>query len=316
MGRGRYIRLKIKDLAKSIVTRQSRKWDCIICFTGERGSGKSTGAIRLAKAISKINKQRFSIKKDVIYTRTEMMEKLSQYHKIIVADEALNAAFKRDFYVSEQKDLIKILMMYRDHGNILIMALPNFFDLDKPMRDLIKIRFDIRERGMALMHMPQKSFYKNDPWDCDYNRKVEENWIKKGISKPHFNKLTTFKGIVTYKALPEKLETLYQQVKDEKRIMILDIKKEKTDKQTEFYRNAAKLLLEGKMEESQVNSFASLCGVDKTKFIINVTKILRSEMKRTETAGQLMKKVKKEKAMTHAIDRFGFPMPKPTEIIV
>lgn len=301
-------RIKVRELATWISDRQKNKYDCIVAICGERGVGKSTCAIRLARSARKLQHAKFNIRNDIVYTREALMKSLEGYDGWIIADEMINAAFKRDFYATEQKDLIKMLNMYRDHRNILLMCIPNFWDLDKPLRDLVKIRIDVLRRGLGVLHFPVKSFYTNDQWDSKYNQKIEEGWSKSYTKKPKHHRLSTFKGFIRIKELFPKTEEMYQRIKNEKRNNILASQILPKEKEKNYYKKAAELIIAGKLKEDDIEKFAAMNEVDAPTFMRKVTKVIREDLKITETANQLIQRNKKATKVMQMVDRFGFPV--------
>lgn len=210
-----YVRWHIKDLAEMSKESRKKRFDFICAITGRRGLGKSTLGYKWARRLG------FKPKQHIIYTREDLAKGLAGWDQVLMADEAINAGYKRDFHSTDQKDLIKMLNMYRDHRNILFLCIPNFWDLDKPLRDLVKLRIDIVRRGLGVIHKPKESTYSNDPWDHKMNQKIEEKWSKGGVYKPRYSRLSTFVGMIKYGALSPKQEELYQSIKNAKRNEIL-----------------------------------------------------------------------------------------------
>jgi len=165
----------------------------------------------------------FNPKKHQVYTREDIIKLLQeQTYGICWDDEAINSGYKRNFQEKAQQELIKILTNYRDNYNIYTSAIPNFFSLDKDLRDLYFLHLHIIERGLAIVHMPlQGRLYSQDRWDAKYNAKVEENWSKRiqrdPNFRPAFNKLSTFRGYLYFNDLTEQQKKLYKEIKRTKR---------------------------------------------------------------------------------------------------
>lgn len=225
-----YVIWRIKDVAEICRSWQDNEFDGLIVFDGKRGLGKSTGAIKLARAI---RKGQFKIKKDIAFTREDVMDKLANNkNKITLADEMINVTYNRDFFSEQQKMLIKMLNMYRDSCNILIACVPNFYDLDKQFRNLVKMRINVVRRGVAVIHTPNQSSYTTDIWDMTINEKIERKWLAKGIFKPQYSRLTTFRGMLVYNALTPKQERIYKEVKEKKRNDVYLASKENQETKT------------------------------------------------------------------------------------
>ncbi len=161
--------------------------------------------------------------KHQVYSREKVIELLkTQMRGICWDDEAINTGYKREFQNKGQQELIKHITAYRDNFNIFASAIPNFFSLDKDLRDLYFIHFHVIERGIAVVHMPsQGRLYSPDKWDADHNKKIEAKWakvIKKNIKfKPPYYQLSTFRGYLYFEDLTTKQRKLYEEIKKTKR---------------------------------------------------------------------------------------------------
>lgn len=269
----RLIRWKVYDLVKVIVATLLNKFDCFTVIEGGTGTGKSTLAWKVALGVSREFKRLYKLNPDVveyyynrigvqlkispqeflnkimdlkkqkayffnpnkvlIYTQDAMQEALSSWHTISIPDELINATFNRDFYGEKQKDIIKMVNMFRDHCNLTIGCVPSFSNIDNQIRGLTKVKITIRKRGLAIVHTPNRVIYAKDKWDQATNEKIEREWIAKKITNPNYAKLTTFRGIMRYPPLTKKEEELYQKIKNAKRNTVLkeemgiDVDKEK-----------------------------------------------------------------------------------------
>lgn len=211
----------VKRLCRMIDNSIANDFDFNLAITGRRGLGKSTLAIKLAKGITF---GKFSMNKDLLYTKEDIVKALStRKKKVIVGDEIVQTAFNRDFYSEYNKTLIKTLTMYRDSCNLFISCIPNFSMLDNQFRSLTKMRIDVVKRGIGIIHVPIKSQYTRDIWDVANNEKVEKEWLSKGmLAKPKYTKLSTFLGIVKFGDLPPATRKQYLRIKTKKRNSIYE----------------------------------------------------------------------------------------------
>ena len=137
------------------------------------------------------------------------------------------------FTKEEQKKLIKMLNMYRDSCNVLICCVPNFYDLDKQFRSLVKIRINIVRRGLGVLHVPTQSAYCSDPWDLRINEKIERKWLQKNVFKPNYKRLSTYRGMIAFNDLTPNQREIYEQIKQEKRQHLIsedDLSEEKKER--------------------------------------------------------------------------------------
>jgi hypothetical protein len=254
-------RWKLYDLVKVIVATLLNKYDLFCVLEGNTGTGKSTLAWKIALGVSRefkrlyrldpdvveyyynrvgkklrqtpeefinkildLKKQKayyFNPEKVLIYSQDAMQNALASWHQISIPDELVNALFNRDFYGEKQKDIIKMVNMFRDHCNLTIGCVPQFANIDNQIRGLTKLKITVKQRGVGIVHTPNKVIYAKDKWDQATNEKIEREWIAKKINKPNYAKLTTFRGIMRYPPLTKKEEEIYQNIKNRKRNVIL-----------------------------------------------------------------------------------------------
>lgn len=235
------LRWSMKKVVWMIVKILSNQFDCFIIIEGNRGLGKSTLAIHLARQVSRIFRKkgskdyRFNWRNSLIYTKKETKHFWHKWKSTGIADEMINVSFNRDFYNEDQKDIIKMINMNRDHCNFFIACVPQFQALDNQIKNLCKIKLTVVRRGLCIIQTPNRTIYVKDKWDQATNEKIERGWLQKGITRPHYSKLTTFRGLMQFPKLHPSAEKKYQDVKDLKRNLIakedmgIDIKEEIRD---------------------------------------------------------------------------------------
>jgi rubrerythrin len=156
--------------------------DFVVLVGGYEGSGKSTLGILLAKAACK----NFDIKKDVLYSFKDLIERLKtvpKYHALVL-DEAVEFAFSRNAMKREQKKIIQVFMQVRQKNLCFIMLIPNIMDIDKYFREHRAARwFEVVSRGQFLAHEKIKDIYKGKVfWQQKYRDTFEpldsETWFE------------------------------------------------------------------------------------------------------------------------------------------
>ena len=253
------IRWNMKKMIWLITQILQNKFDCVIVIEGNRGLGKSTLAINLQRGVSREFKKmgskdyRWNWKKCLIYTKKQTKEFWHKWRTSGIADEMINITFNRDFYNEDQKDIIKMMNMNRDHCNFFCACVPMFQTLDNQIKNLCKIRITVVRRGVAIIQVQNKSIYSKDRWDQAINEKIERSWLSRGIKNPQYARLTTFKGILKFPKLSKKSEAMYQKVKDEKRNLVakedMGINEEEKKKKDPIL-NMMELLKQGKIRNS------------------------------------------------------------------
>lgn len=239
----------IKDIANILSNRQNNEFDGNFVVTGDRGNGKST-------LISKIFYRfpNFRPWKHQVYTREGIIKILKTLTRSpCFDDEAINSGYKRDFQSKAQQELIKIITAFRDNYNIYASAIPNFFSLDKDLRDLVFLHLHVVERGLAVVHTPIRSLlYSQDKWDTKNNAKIEQSWTKKIKKdpnfKPKYNRLSTFRGFLYFNDMTKKQKEIYKEVKITKRKTAFTTEEE--SKEDSFYERIYKLLIDKKLTRS------------------------------------------------------------------
>lgn len=233
------------------------KFDCFIIVEGNRGLGKSTWAYLISKKIHRYFrtivketggdqspyykwyefKPRLQVKypdthKYVLYKQQDVINYYDKWHQLGIADEMINVAFNREFWSEDQKNLIKMINMNRDHGNLLIACVPQFQNLDTQIKNLCKIRVTIVRRGLAVIQTPNRTIYNRDKWDSANNEKIEREWLKRGSGLPRYSKLNTFRGMMRFRALSKNEQAIYDAIKVAERNVIkgdLGVKEDKKE---------------------------------------------------------------------------------------
>lgn len=283
----------IQKLVRTIVATLLNKYDYFMVIEGNTGTGKSTLAFHIASGVAKEFRRLFRLDADVveyyfervgikqglteeefvakilllkqnkeyrfhprtalIYTQDDMLKALTSWHNISIPDELVNMVFNRDFYSEKQKDIIKVLNMFRDHENLTIACVPSFQVIDTQIKNLCKMKLTVKRRGVAIIHTPNSVVYSKDKWDQATNEKIEKEWIIKKVTRPNYSKLTTFRGLVRFSPLSKKQEAMYQQIKDDKRNVVLkDDMKIKTEDQDNPLTKIIDLLIKGGVKNGQV----------------------------------------------------------------
>lgn len=245
---------KIKEIAAIANKRVKIRKDMIICITGPRGEGKSTCGFHIAKEL----KMGFRPKKDIIFSLKKFKEWFKDnIKKAMMFDEAISM-HNRDFFDKLQKEIIKILNMYRDSFNIIILCIPNFDNLDKQVRQLVRMRIHITKRGHGVLLLPKNSAHNQDIWDSANNGKIEYYALKKKKAIP-WHKFSTFAGYIKFKDLSPKQKEVYLLVKKENRNEIFF---EYTDENSEDpMQKIYTLIVEGKMSMPGLKAIALSQGV-------------------------------------------------------
>lgn len=266
----------ISDLVKIATTRQNNKFDMCIVVSGERGNGKST---LLFKFFSRL--KGFKPWRHQIYSRNDVMRLLEgSKFGCIFDDEAIRTSYKRNFFDQDQKLLIQMLNMYRDNFNVYGMAVPNFYSLDRDLRDLVKIHLHVIERGLAVVHVAKEgTLYSDEKWDMKYNQRIEERWAKARQKnpnyKPKYNRLTTFRGYLKFGDLTKRQRILYEDIKVTKRKAVYEEDMKKEEDRGGFYERIIDRLKKG---EINMDTLQEICLANSLKYSA-VSNLLNSKLR-------------------------------------
>lgn len=273
-------RWSIGRLAKLIEEMQQNKFDVIIIIEGNRGLGKSTLAYHIA---NRVKTHKFNPKKDIMYKRKEIIDAFNnRWFSTFWADEMINVSFNRDFYDMDQKKLIKIINMNRDHCNLFIACVPQFQTLDNQIKNLCKIRITVVRRGLAIVQTQNRSIYSADRWDTSVNEKIEREWLKSGVAKPRYARLTTFRGVMPFGDLTPLQREEYEEIKRTKRNEI-KIEQEQEEQGNNPNERIYALLKEGKIGTRQM--FDNMClamGLKPLNVMQNIRIRMRNEGNNTK----------------------------------
>lgn len=264
------------------------KFDCFIAIEGNRGLGKSTLAWHIAKGVSNnfrkiaketggknspyFNHHRFNpasqIKnpdknKFIVYKRDDVINFYNEWNKTAIGDEAINVAFNREFWAEDQKNLIKMINMNRDHCDLFIACVPQFQTMDNQIKNLCKIRITVVRRGLAVIQTPNKTIYNKDKWDSANNERIEREWLKRGSGMPQYSRLNTFRGVLRFKKLSPKSQSIYDKIKIEERNVIRkDLGVTDGEKKKDPVENLVDTLVRGGIRNSNtLEGFAMSMGV-------------------------------------------------------
>jgi len=229
----------LRELIETLNQTARTDKDNLVGIDGLAGTGKSTLAVRLCKK----GCPWFNMKKDILYSRDEMIEWVTTARPGSwgLADEVVNALFKRDFAAKQQKFLLKILDMCRDRNLTLIMCLPNFWSLDKHILDgRLRLRMHVARTGLAFMWKPSTNPFAPDRWYRKYNEKVCQNWD----TYQNARRTKGFIGFVRFGDLQVREKAEYLAIKARKKEMIKEMEERQ---QTEKALNKKQSLELGKM---------------------------------------------------------------------
>jgi len=158
-------------MGRIIRKRQKLKHDLWIAVDGFEGEGKSTFAMKLARAVDKD----FTVKRNVIVDpnvgKVEELILRSDV-KAIIIDEGSRVLYKRKFASEENVYLNQLSHVCRKANKCVIICIPSFLDMDKGIRRRIRFWFNVPKRGIAGLFVPERNPFLDDPWNIKENMKM------------------------------------------------------------------------------------------------------------------------------------------------
>lgn len=167
--------------AKELKKRVKERYQNVIVVEGGTGSGKSSAAITLAKAMD----PNWSITDNYIYDLGDLRKKLSRAEAgekvspISLFDEAVVTLNSRNASRNEDKSVLVLFNTMRSLGWTTILCIPSIFDLNKSLRTThvdYKVRCPdrppVRRRGMPKRGFLEFSKAKRK----EFTRDAEPYW--------------------------------------------------------------------------------------------------------------------------------------------
>jgi len=290
--------MTIRDVCDIALGRRNNKLDFNIAVTGARGSGKSTLLFKIF-----VRLDGFKPKEHIVYSRPEVIQLItSQMNGYVFDDEAITSSYKREFQNTEQQELIKVLNMYRDSFNIYGICIPDFYSLDKDIRKLVKMHIHVISRGIGVIHCSKGDrIYSNDPWDIEYNQKIEQSWSKYQKFHPNwippYHKLSTFVGYIYFNDMTPAQRELYESIKKSKRDALYGADKDKKiNSEKNKFDNLYIKYKNGEIDNKWLENYCSLEN-------IKVTNILNNLRIRARNEGLTLKQINKDKETKEKLEK-------------
>lgn len=173
----------LKYIAKFIRRRLNKDIDLVIGWTGNEGSGKSTGAINMSKIID----PDFDLIKNVSYI-PNADEVIKEYTALkptqsYIIDEAVRVIHKYKWASRSHREIIDFFSTERKQRKCVFLLMPRFSDFSEFFRNhRIRIWIHTITRGLAVMYLRD-----DDPHNIKDVWHMEENFkLKKKLSKGQF----------------------------------------------------------------------------------------------------------------------------------
>ena len=175
----------LKDVAILLKDTLYSDRDAVIAFGGMTGGGKSVCMIQLMKEFYGLMGRAFTFE-NMTWDRDELLEwidgpqdeKGSRFggqkpeYSGEIADELISMFYKRNWYEDEQKASIELFNKCRDRHQLVMGAVPNFWDLDSGILSRFRFYIYIPFRGIAWVFQQENNPFSGDQWNVGENRKI------------------------------------------------------------------------------------------------------------------------------------------------
>jgi hypothetical protein len=185
------------NFVKYCLRRNLANFDTLILITADKGTGKSTTAIQLARNWCKLIGIKFKPSRHIAYNNADMIRCIDTLDKFepLVADEAIRFATSEDWNKAENKELKKKLGQVRTKHLFYILCFPlKVTKLEKTyLNSYVDYWIDLFDRGKGALYLKDKN-PSNDVWNVKafeklgtWNEFTTANEVEKRLSKhPNF----------------------------------------------------------------------------------------------------------------------------------
>jgi hypothetical protein len=185
---------------KYCLHRNLANFDTLILITADKGTGKSSTAIQMARNWCKLIGIKFKPKRHIAYNNADMIRCIDTLNKFepLIADEAIRFATSEDWAKAENKELKKKLGQVRTKHLFYILCFPlKVTKLEKTyLNSYVDYWIDLFDRGKGALFIKDKN-PSSDVWNIkkfeklgNWNEFTSPEFIEKTLSKhPNFWKI-------------------------------------------------------------------------------------------------------------------------------
>ena len=208
-----------KHFVKHLLYRNIANYDSMILITSEKGTGKSSAAIMMAREWCLMLGIRFNPARHIAYNNADVMRKIDQLKKFepIVCDEAIRFASAADWNKKENKELKKKLAQVRTKHLLYILCFPlKIYKLEKTyLESYTNYWIDLFGRGQGAIYVKDKNPVQ-DSWRMKEFQKIgsyTEFTILSKVEK-QLKKHPNFWQIIKFPKPPQWLYSRYLKVRE------------------------------------------------------------------------------------------------------
>ena len=210
---------EFRKFIKTCLRRNFSNYDTMILLTADKGTGKSSAAIMMAKEWCKLIGIKFKPDRHIAYDNADVMEKIQKLNPFepLIADEAIRFASAEDWNKAENKELKKVLGQVRTKHLFYVLCFPlKINKLQKEYLDsYVNYWIDLYDRGVGALYVKDKN-PSTDAWNTklfakmgSWNEFSSPEQIEKRLSK-HPNYWTS----LSIPKVPKELYNRYLEVRE------------------------------------------------------------------------------------------------------
>jgi len=163
-----------RHFVKHCLYRNLANYDSMVLITSEKGTGKSSAAMMLAREWCRMIGIRFNPKRHIAYNNADVMNKIDTLNKFepLICDEAIRFASAADWNRKENKELKKKLAQVRTKHLFYILCFPlKIYKLEKTyLESFTNYWIDLYGRGVGAVYVKDKN-------------PVQDSWRMKDFTK-------------------------------------------------------------------------------------------------------------------------------------
>jgi len=208
-----------RAFVKHLLYRNLANYDSMVLITAEKGLGKSSAAIMLARYWCLLLGIRFNAKRHIAYTNADVMRKIDGLKRFepLIADEAVRFAAASDWAKRENKQLKKKLAQVRTKHLLYILCFPLKVEkLEKNyLESFTNYWCDLFGRGLGAIFVKDRN-PAQDSWRISAFKKIGSytEFTNTSIIEKKLKKHPNFWSIIRFPKPPRWLYDNYMKVRE------------------------------------------------------------------------------------------------------